>query len=78
MRSLKKTLKFFEKFISYKGAHNSDFPSENFHSFQFFKYHSFNYYTRYNYPQLLYPTIHYSSKYSMVELMENLKEILNF
>ena len=58
MRSLKKTLKFFEKFISYKGAHNSDFPSENFHSFQFFKYHSFN--------------------YSMVELMENLKEILNF
>ena len=49
MRQLKKTLKFFSKFISYKGDFNKKFPSENFHSFQFFKYHSFNYYTQGNY-----------------------------
>ena len=42
IRQLKKTLKFFEKFISYIGGHNKKFPSENFHSFQFLKYHSFN------------------------------------
>ena len=54
IRSLKKTLKFFEKFMSYKGGHNSDFLSDNFHSFQFFKYHSFNRYTRFNYPQIFY------------------------
>ena len=71
MRSLKKTLKFFEKFISYKGAHNSDFPSENFHSFQFFKYHSFNYYTRYNYPQLFYGRVNGKFERNIKFLKEN-------
>ena len=37
MRKLKKTLNFFEQFISYKGGHNQKYPKENFHSFQFFK-----------------------------------------
>ena len=54
IRQLKKTLKFFEKFISYKGNYNKKFPSENFHSFQFFKYHSFKYYTAGNYPKIFY------------------------
>jgi len=54
MRQLKKTLKFFERFISYKGGYNKNFPSENFHSFQFFKYHSFKGYTFENYPRIFY------------------------
>ena len=53
-RSLKKTLKFFENFMKYKGSYNRNFPSENFHSFQFFKYHSFDHYTRFNYPPIFY------------------------
>ena len=53
-RQLKKTLKFFEKFILYKGNKNPKYPSENFHSFQFFKYHSHMYYTTGNYPLLFY------------------------
>ena len=37
MRQLKKTLNFFERFMSYKGGFNEKYPSEIFHSFQFFK-----------------------------------------
>ena len=54
IRQLRKTLSFFEKFISYRGNHNKKFESENFHSFQFFKYHSFKYFTIGNYPILFY------------------------
>ena len=54
LRQLKKTLKFFEKFMPYKGNNNSNFPSENFHSFQFFKYHSHKFYTVGNYPIIYY------------------------
>ena len=38
IRQLKKTLKFFERFMLFKGNRNEKFPNENFHSFQFFKY----------------------------------------
>ena len=41
LRQLNKTLKFFEKFISYEGGFNENYPEDTFHSFQFFKYHSF-------------------------------------
>ena len=41
IRKLKKTLNFFEKFISFQGGFNEKYPEEKFHSFQFFKYHSF-------------------------------------
>ena len=54
MRQLKKTLKFFERFMSYKGGFNRKYPSEIFHSFQFFKYHSFWGHTYRNYPILFY------------------------
>ena len=54
LRQLKKTLKFFEKFISYNGASQFKNPSEKFHSFQFFKYQSFLFHTRNNYPILFY------------------------
>ena len=54
IKKKKKTLKFFEKFMSYKGNHNPSFPSENFHSFQFFKYHSHLGFTNGNYPLLFY------------------------
>jgi hypothetical protein len=47
-------MKFFEKFISFKGNRNPKLPEENFHSFQFFKYHSHKYYTIGNYPILFY------------------------
>jgi hypothetical protein len=45
IRQLKKTLKFFENFMSYKGYRNSKYPQDNYHSFQFFKYHSHKFYT---------------------------------
>ena len=54
IRKLKKTLTFFELFISYKGGHNKKYQNENFHSFQFFKYHSFQGYTPGNFPKLFY------------------------
>ena len=54
IRQLKKTLKFFEKFMNYRGYKNSKFPEENYHSFQFFKYHSHQFYTSGNYPILFY------------------------
>ena len=54
MRKLKKTLNFFEQFISYKGGHNQKYPKENFHSFQFFKYHRFKFHTTGNFPKLFY------------------------
>ena len=54
MRQLKKTLSFFEQFMSFKGGAHKNFPSENFHSFQFFKYHCFRGYTTGNYPKIFY------------------------
>ena len=54
LRQLKKTMSFFEKFISYKGGFNEKYPSEIFHSFQFFKYYSFIGYTVRNYPYIFY------------------------
>ena len=54
MRQLKKTLSFFETFISYNGGHNPKYPEQNFHSFQFFKYHSFLFQTSGNYPRIFY------------------------
>ena len=54
IRQLRKTLKFFEKFMPYKGNYHPKYSSENFHSFQFFKYHSLHWYTVGNYPVLYY------------------------
>ena len=54
LRQLKKTTKFFEKFMPYKGGFHDKYPSEIFHSFQFFKYHSFRGHTAINYPFLFY------------------------
>ena len=54
MRKLKKTLNFFEKFMSFNGGFNKNYPEEKFHSFQFFKYHSFNGRTAGNYPRIYY------------------------
>ena len=54
LRHLKKTLKFIEKFMSYKGYSNKLFPKEKYHSFQFLKYHSFIFHTRANYPKMFY------------------------
>ena len=54
LRQLKKTTKFFENFMPYKGNYNKKFPSENFHSFQFFKYHCFLQNTKDNYPLIFY------------------------
>ena len=54
IRQLKKTLKFIEKFMPFKGNNNNKFPSDYFHSFQFFKYYSHKYFTTGNYPILYY------------------------
>ena len=54
LRQLKKTVKFFEKFMSYKGYSHKKYPKENYHSFQFLKYYSFQGYTTVNFPFLFY------------------------
>ena len=54
LRQLNKTLNFFEKFISFEGGFNENYPDEKFHSFQFFKYHSFEGRTAGNFPRLYY------------------------
>ena len=54
LRQFKKTLKFIEKFLTYKGYSNKFFPNEKYHSFQFMKYHSFKYNTGGNYPKMFY------------------------
>ena len=54
IRQLNKTMRFVEKFMSYKGGFNERHPSENFHSFQFFKYHAFQGYTQGNFPFIFY------------------------
>ena len=71
VRQLKRTLLFFEKFISYKGYSNSKYPLENYHSFQFFKYHSFQSYTRYNYPKIFYGD---TNSKNMLRIVKYLKE----
>jgi hypothetical protein len=71
LRQLKKTLNFFEKFMSYNGASLEKNPSDKFHSFQFFKYHSFKYSTPYNYPILFYGTVR---KKKIVLITKHLKE----
>ena len=65
LRQLKKTMNFFEKFMSYKGNFNEKYSSEIFHSFQFFKYHAFHGYTFYNYPILFYgqKRVEYNTKH---------------
>lgn len=54
LRKLKKTMTFFEKFMSYNGGWNPKFPSVKYHSFQFFKYNAFKGHTINNYPKLFY------------------------
>jgi hypothetical protein len=54
LRQFKKTLKFIEKFMPYKGFSNKLYPNEKYHSFQFMKYHSFKYNTGGNYPKMFY------------------------
>lgn len=71
LRQLKKTLNFFEEFMSYKGAFQEKNPNDNFHSFQFFKYHSFLFHTPYNYPILFYGR---SRNSSIVLITKYLKE----
>ena len=71
LRQLKKTLKFFEQFMSYKGAFQENNPSENFHSFQFFKYQSFFLHTPFNYPLLFYGR---TRNRSIVLITKHLKE----
>ena len=54
LRQLKKTLKFIEKFMPFKGYSSKLHPNDKYHSFQFMKYHSFKYNTGGNYPKLFY------------------------
>ena len=54
IRELKKTLKFFEKFMPFQGGFNDKYPNENYHSFEFFKFHAFKGHTSINYPLLFY------------------------
>ena len=71
LRQLKKTLKFFEKFMNYKGFSQKKNPSEKFHSFQFFKYHTFRFCTSYNFPLLLYGRVR---NRNIVKITKYLKE----
>ena len=54
LRQLKKSTKFFEKFMAYEGGFHPKYPTEKYHSFQFFKYHAFLGHTANNYPKIFY------------------------
>ena len=54
IRKFKKTLNFFEKFMSYEGGFNDKYITENYHSFQLFKFYSFEQQTSVNWPFLFY------------------------
>ena len=54
LRKLKKTFKFIDKFMKFKGYSNKLYPNEKYHAFQFFKFHSFKFHTTGNYPKLFY------------------------
>ena len=54
IRKLKKTLNFFENFMSYEGGFNEKYPEEKYHSFQLFKFYSFEKQTAVNWPFLFY------------------------
>ena len=71
LRQLKKTLKFFEKFMNYKGVSRKKNPQEQFHSFQFFKYYTFRFCTSYNFPLLLYGRVR---NRNIVKITKYLKE----
>ena len=71
LRQLKKTLKFFEQFMSYKRAFQEKKSTEKFHSFQFFKYQSFSLHTPNNYPILFYGR---ARNKSIVLITKHLKE----
>ena len=71
LRQLKKTLKFFEKFMKYKGVSKKKKPSDKFHSFQFFKYHTFRFCTSYNFPLLFYGMVR---NRNIVRITKYLKE----
>jgi hypothetical protein len=72
LRQLKKTISFFEKFVSYKGGFHERYAKENFHSFQFFKYHAFLEYTPGNFPRLFYGK--YRKEIKLVRITKYLKE----
>ena len=72
LRKLKKTINFFNKFISYKGGHNEKYPNDNFHSFQFFKYHAFDGNTGENFLQLFYGNKRYTQ--DLVRINKYMKE----
>ena len=72
IRQLKKTMKFFEQFMSYNGGYHKKYPEENYHSFQFFKYHSFRRFTPGNYPILFYGNK--KEKNNLVLITKYLKE----
>jgi hypothetical protein len=71
LRQFKKTLKFIEKFMPYKGYSNKLHPNEKYHAFQFMKYHSFKYNTGGNYPKLFYGS---NKRRKMVRITKYLKQ----
>ena len=75
IRSLRKSLKFIEQFMPYKGKYHSKYPCDNYHSFQFFKYHSFTSYTRNNYLQIFYGNSYGSiDEKHLVRITKHLKD----
>ena len=71
LRHFKKTLKFIEKFMPYKGYSNKLYPNEKYHAFQFMKYHSFKYNTGGNYPKMFYGR---NREEKMVRITKHLKQ----
>ena len=68
LRQLKKTTKFIEKFMSYKGNNNKEDPTQKFHSFQFFKYHSFRHFTSVNFPPIFYGRLRESAHITSINI----------
>ena len=72
-RQYKKTSKFLEKFLTYKGFSNRNDTKQKYHGFEFLKYHKFNGATLGN-AIPMFSGVYFDKKNYMVSIVKELKE----
>jgi hypothetical protein len=72
-RQYKKTSKFLEKFLTYKGFSNKNDTSQRYHGFEFLKYHKFNGATLGN-AIPMFSGVYFDKNNYMVSIIKELKE----
>jgi hypothetical protein len=73
-RQYKRTSKFIEQFLKYKGFSNKIDRNQNYHGFEFLKYHKFNSATIGN-ALPMFSGVYFDRKYHMISIVKELKEL---